>query len=164
MEIKLTLALPRDELSVPVVRNILKGSLETLGVTDDCISDIQIALSEACSNVLQHADGHEEYEVACGIDGTLCLIEVVDRGVGFVDGDKGLEQSMTAENGRGIQLMRALVDKVRFEQKHGDGTIVHLEKQLVWHEGAALTRLSRTPTTRGPWSGDDLLEGAAPPR
>ena len=164
MEIKVTLALPRDELSVPIVRNILKGSLATLGVTDDCISDIEIALSEACSNVLQHAAGKEEYEVACGIDGTLCLIEVVDRGVGFEDGDKGFEQNMTAENGRGIALMRALVDKVRFEQKTGDGTIVHLEKQLVWHEGAALTRLSNTPTTRGPWSGDDLLGGPDSPR
>jgi serine/threonine-protein kinase RsbW len=161
MEIKLTLALPRDELSVPIVRNILKGSLTSLGVTDDCIGDIQVALSEACSNVLQHAAGQEEYEVACGIDGTLCVIEVVDRGtVPFESDSKGLEQSMTAENGRGIALMRALVDRVRFEQKPGDGTIVHLEKQLEWHEGAPLTRLSSTPTTHGPWSeGDD-----APPR
>jgi serine/threonine-protein kinase RsbW len=164
MEIKLTLALPRDELSVPVVRRILTRSLQTLGVTDDCISDIEIALSEACSNVLKHADGHEEYEVACGVDGTMCLIEVVDRGVGFDADDKGLEESMTAENGRGVALMRALVDKVRFESVPGDGTIVHLEKQLTWHEGAVLTRLSSAPTTQGPWSGDDLSKGAAPPR
>jgi serine/threonine-protein kinase RsbW len=160
MEIKFTLALPRDELSVPIVRRILKGSLTTLGVTEDCISDIEIALSEACSNVLKHADGEAEYEVACGVEGTMCRIEVADRGIGFKAQDDLLEQSMTAEDGRGIALMRALVDGVRFEQKPGDGTVVHLEKQLTWHEGALLTRLSNAPATHGLWAHQD----AVPPR
>ena len=165
MEIKLTLALPRDHLSVPVVRNILKGSLQTLGVLEDTISDIEIALTEACSNVLKHADGEEEYEVSCGIDGTMCLIEVIDRGVGFDSTATGLsEAALTAENGRGIQLMRALVDNVRFENSAQDGTVVHLEKQLEWHEGAALTRLDQVPTRSGPWTRDERLEDAPAPR
>ena len=36
----------------------------------------------------------------------------------------------TAESGRGIQLMRALVDRVAFESRPEAGMIVHLEKRL----------------------------------
>jgi serine/threonine-protein kinase RsbW len=166
MQVKLTLALPRDQLSVPVVRRILKASLETLGVLPDTIGDIEVALTEACSNVLNHADGEDEYEVSCGIDGTVCLIAVLDRGVGFDASGRGLdEQTLTAENGRGIQLMRALVDNVRFESRGGEaaGTVVHLEKQLDWHDGAVIARLGRSPMTHGPWGRDDHREDAPRP-
>jgi serine/threonine-protein kinase RsbW len=147
MEICVTFALPRDALSVPVTRQILTGSLRTLGVLDETISDIQVALAEACTNVLRHAHGDAEYEVTCGIRGTLCVIDVSDRGVaGFDASDRGHGDAVvTAEDGRGIQLMRALVDKVRFDSVTGDGTVVHLEKQLTWGEGAALSLLDHVP-------------------
>ncbi len=144
MELTLTLALPRDQRSVPLVRRILAGSLTTLGVAEESISDIEVALTEACSNVLKHTDGDEEYEVCCGIRGTHCLIKVIDRGVGFDAAREGLDEATpSAENGRGIQLMRALVDEVRFDHITGDGTVVQLEKQLAWRTGAALSPLER---------------------
>ena len=40
MEIKLALALPREEVSVPVVRRVLSGAMRTLGVRDATIEDI----------------------------------------------------------------------------------------------------------------------------
>jgi len=160
MEIKLTLALPRDELSVPVVRRILSSSLDTLGINQSTISDIELALTEACTNVLDHAHGEEEYEVSAGIDGEQCVIEVIDRGEGFESGAQGLtEAEPQAEDGRGIQLMRALVDRVEFVSKPAVGTVVHLEKQLAWKEGAVITKLGKTQ--HGPWSDD---EGASAPR
>jgi len=99
MEIKLTLALPRDSLSVPIVRQILTRALQTLGVLDQIVSDIEIALTEACTNVLKHA-GDQEYEVSCGIDGNCCRIEVIDRGGGFDAAGMGMEDApLTAETG-----------------------------------------------------------------
>ena len=161
MEIKLTLALPRDAMSVPIVRRILKASLETLGVVEDCVSDIEIALTEACSNVLHHAAGQEEYEIACGVNGSTCLIEVVDRGAGFNAAERGrADASESAESGRGIQLMRALVDRVSFEQRDHAGTVVHLEKQLEWRPDAALIQLEKSPTHTGPWSRDETRKDA----
>jgi hypothetical protein len=35
VEIKFTLQLPRDALSVPVVRGVLNSSMETLGVNEE---------------------------------------------------------------------------------------------------------------------------------
>ena len=161
MEIKLTLALPRDELSVPVVRRVLKSSMQTLGVEDEVISDIELALTEAVTNVLDHATHGEEYEVSAGINGELCVIEVVDRGSGFDSGALGHgDAHVDAEEGRGIQIMRALVDRVTFDNVPRVGTVVHLEKQLEWNQDAVIKKLTEDnpPTEHGPWSDDELPE------
>ncbi|HMC72308.1 MAG TPA: ATP-binding protein, partial [Mycobacteriales bacterium] len=83
MEINFTLQLPRDALSVPVVRRVLNSSMQTLGVAEDCLTDIEIALTEACTNVLDHAADGDEYKVIAGLDDNACVIEVIDTGRGF---------------------------------------------------------------------------------
>jgi serine/threonine-protein kinase RsbW len=158
MEIKLTLALPRDELSVPVVRRVLRSSMKTLGVTEAVVADIELALTEAVTNVLDHANEGEEYEVSAGINGELCVIEVIDRGAGFDSTGIGDDAAAPdAEGGRGIQIMRALVDHVTFDNVPRVGTVVHLEKRLEWHEDAVIKRLTEgnAPTAHGPWSEDE---------
>jgi serine/threonine-protein kinase RsbW len=142
VEIKFTLQLPRDALSVPVVRRVLDSSMRTLGVEETCLTDIQLALTEACTNVLDHAADGDEYEVVAGLDDAACVIEVIDTGRGF-DGDSlgRAEADPSAEEGRGIQLIRALVDKVHFRSRPEAGTVVRLEKQLEYAEGSPLQRL-----------------------
>jgi serine/threonine-protein kinase RsbW len=167
VEIKLTLALPRDELSVPVARRVLRRAMDALGVEDEVTSDIEVALTEACTNVLDHAAETDEYEVSAGIDGDMCVIEVVDRGQGFDAAEVGLDDAdHTAEGGRGIQIMRAVVDRVKFVNSPQVGTMVHLEKRLEWHDDSPLRTLTegRPRTEHGPWSGDEHLEGGPDPR
>ncbi len=143
MQIKLSLSLPRDEMSVPVSRHIAAQALATLGIEADCISDIEVALTEACTNVLDHVGADDEYDVTVGITGNLCVIEVIDTGHGFDAAMLGLRDAeMSAEEGRGIQLIRALVDRVRFANRPEQGTIVHLEKDIVWQPGALLKVLN----------------------
>lgn len=167
MEIKLTLALPRDELSVPVARRVLRQAMDVLGVKDEVTSDIEVALTEACTNVLDHAEGAEEYEVSAGIDGDMCVIEVIDRGPGEFDpAVLGHEPAADhAEEGRGIQLMRALVDRVHFDNREQVGTVVHLEKHLEWHDDSVIKTLTegKEPLRHGPWSDDEHLEDAPEP-
>jgi serine/threonine-protein kinase RsbW len=142
VEIKFTLQLPRDALSVPVVRRVLNASMRTLGVADECLTDIELALTEACTNVLDHATAGDEYEVVAGVDDATCVIEVVDTGRGFDADHLGhVEADPSAEEGRGIQLIRALVDRVHFRSRPERGMIVHLEKQLDFVDGSPLQRL-----------------------
>ena len=156
MEIKLTLALPREEVSVPVVRRVLGAAMGALGVEAGVISDIELALSEAVTNVLDHATHGVEYEVSAGIDGNTCVIQIVDRGeIGFDGSDLGHDDAAPhAEEGRGIQLMRALVDKVTFVNVPTKGTVVHLEKRLEWQADSAIRKLTdgNAATEHGPWS------------
>lgn len=144
MEIDLGLNLPRDELSIPLVRRLCRSALSELGVTDECVGDITVALTEACTNVLLHSGPSDEYEVRVSIDGRRCTLRIVDTGSGFDARAmaRGREAAASAESGRGIQLMRALVDRVTFISKPEDGTVVRLEKELELVEDAPMRKLA----------------------
>lgn len=165
MEIKLTLSLPRDQLSVPVVRRVLAGAMSTLGVAREVIDDIQLALTEAVTNVLDHADDADDYEVSAGIHGDACVIEVIDRGAGFDHSMQGLADAENdAESGRGIQLMRALVDRVTFTQRATVGTVVHLEKAIRWDPDSLARQLDGiAEPAHGPWTDGEQLDAAPAP-
>lgn len=144
MVITFSLSLPRDEASVPVVRRLCKSALDDLGVEDSCVGDIELAVTEACTNVLKHAHGTADiYETTVEISDNECTIRVIDSGQGFDANAEGRgEQIDDAEDGRGIFLIRALVDNVRFISRPEEGTIVHLEKSLELKPTSILTRLS----------------------
>ena len=138
MEIKLVLFLPRDAASVPLSRQVLDGCLETLGVEPDTRTDIALALSEACGNVIRHAGPGDEYEVMASTRDGRCIIEVVNTGTGVtpvtVPGD--LVPS-AAEDGRGLTIMDAVTDNLRLTSNGRNGTTVHFEKELRWLPDAA---------------------------
>lgn len=149
MQIQLTLALPRDELSIPVVRRILTSSMNVLGVQAECTAEVAVAVSEACTNVLEHAPGSVAYQVSVVIDDDRCVIEVVDVGAGFDAADLGnTTADVSAEEGRGIYLMREMVDRVGFASRPEHGTVVHLEKKLHWYEGSPIERLAANEEPR----------------
>ncbi len=141
MTIVFKLCLPRDGASVPVVRHMLRSAMERLGVEPDCLHDMELAVTEACTNVLQHATGtDDEYEVAVEVNETMCEITVTDAGEGF-DHSAVAEALSSAESGRGIQLMKALVDRVQFLSRPQAGTIVHLVKELELRNNSVLRAL-----------------------
>jgi serine/threonine-protein kinase RsbW len=142
VEIRYSLRLPRDVVTVPLVRTICRDAMHRLGVTSDCQGDVSLALTEACANVVQHAAGENEYEVLIEFCGDLCHIRVVDRGSGIDLRDSSrTEAALEGDNGRGIVLMRLLVDRIAFESRPEDGTVVHLQKRLQLQEGALLAAL-----------------------
>ncbi len=147
MVVTFSLSLPRDEASVPIVRHLCRSALNDFGVQSRCVGDIELAVTEACTNVLKHAEGTNDiYDVTIDINEHDCTIRVTDSGAGFDHDGVGREEALTgAESGRGIHLMRALVDNVRFTSRPEEGTVVHLEKELVLSDNSVLRRLS--PTT-----------------
>jgi serine/threonine-protein kinase RsbW len=147
VQVSFQLSLPRDEASVPLTRRLIAQALEIVGVEPDIISDVEIALSEACANVLRHAKTGDEYEVRAGFNEDRAFLEIIDQGEGFDPDARAPEGELVAdeaESGRGVMLMRALMDKVRFESRSGDGNSVILEKHLVWRPNSPVERL-RSP-------------------
>jgi serine/threonine-protein kinase RsbW len=141
MEIQMALHLPRDAVSVPVGRQVLDSCLETLGVAAETRSDIALALSEACSNVVQHAGPGEEYEVRVSARDCRCTIEVVNTGRANGDSARGFavadeQPPPTAEHGRGLKIIEAVVDNLQLSGNGRQGTTVHFEKTLEWVPGA----------------------------
>jgi serine/threonine-protein kinase RsbW len=156
MEIEMVLYLPRDAASVPVTRQVLDSCLETLGVTPDTRADIVLALGEACANVIQHAGPGEEYEVQASVRNCRCAIEVVNtssrdgepvpdgNGAAWGGGEgagaiavSGDPVPATAEHGRGLKIIDAVVDDLQLTGNERQGTTVRFEKTLQWLPGAA---------------------------
>ena len=136
MQLELALSLPRDGRSVPVARHVVRAGMLTIGVDEDCTHDIEVALSEACTNVLQHGDPAAKYEIRLRLEADRCVLQVSEVGRGPA-GTSGRELPSSApdgkaEHGRGLFLMRALVDRVGFRLLPGAGSVVSLEKRLVY--------------------------------
>lgn len=131
MELRLDLVLPTEAAGVPIVRRLLHGCLHSLDVDPDTAADVELALSEACANVARHAGGARPYTVSAVITARRCELKVADHGSGFpattlARAGVGPE----AESGRGLPLMRSLLDDLRFTPAPGGGTIAWLTKHL----------------------------------
>jgi serine/threonine-protein kinase RsbW len=95
--------------------------------------DIEIALREAVANAVIHGN-HEDprkrvyVTCRCNTDGEVSLT-VRDEGQGFEEraaADPTAQDNLEFTHGRGIYLMKTLMDEVRFEYS---GTVVHMRKK-----------------------------------
>ena len=137
MRVEVAMTLPREARSVPIVRRTVATALSSAGVTDECVAEVEVALSEACTNVYHHAGSGASYEVVIVIGDERVTMDVLDSGGGFddVDSESATMADLDAEGGRGIALMRALSDQAVFDTVSGKGGSVHLMKVLRWKDG-----------------------------
>ena len=95
--LRLAMRLPRLAASVTTARHTLESALAGIGVTEQCRDDIALALSEACSNAVEHAQIGHEFLVVLTVGRTRCIVDVVDTGVGMdVGPPDGPPVSLTA--------------------------------------------------------------------
>lgn len=121
------LSLPRDARYVHVMRSVAERVLDELNAPDQAVDDVRVALSEACANVVRHAAGSSEYTVRFAAAADGCEVEILDLGPGF-DPEGRPAAVPDDETGRGLALMRALVDDLEFLRSE-DSTRVRLVKR-----------------------------------
>ena len=140
-------------LSVPVMRQVLGDTLRGIGVNEESVSDILLAATEACTNVVLHAgQSAHAYTVAATVDSAACRVEVTDGGQGCRTrhgaarrrpAENGTadhaDHASLAESGRGFAIMRACVDAVTLHSAPGEGTHVVLDKRIHWETPLART-------------------------
>lgn len=82
----LEITLPARAENVAVVRHAVGGLGEVLEVDDQTLSDIKLAVTEACTNVVVHAyaDGEGPMRLRAGIEDDRLLLVVADQGRGIV--------------------------------------------------------------------------------
>lgn len=126
------LTIPAKPDYVAIARLAVSGIANRMGFSYDDIEDLKLAVSEACTNAVDHAysGGDGEIELSCNIFDNRLEIEVVDQGHSFdvseVESRTGpiqFEATMNSvrERGLGLYLMRTLMDHVDIE---GDGGVV----------------------------------------
>ena len=96
-----------------------------------CSLNVPVALSEALSNAIlrgNEATGGKEVRVRAIITDTDLVFEIVDEGPGFdldeCERDCTTEENLSKEEGRGLFLMRRLMDRV--ESCRDEGNVVRL--------------------------------------
>jgi serine/threonine-protein kinase RsbW len=129
----LELNLPADPRVVREIRDKFEEFLAPYSVGSEDIETLKVALSEACSNAVCHGSPRGQLnriEVRCDVRDDCLIIEVSDEGRGFRPQEIVLPESEEWKpSGRGLFLMQAMMDDVRFEPTP-TGTKVHLVKHL----------------------------------
>ncbi|NIM63585.1 MAG: hypothetical protein GTO30_18655 [Acidobacteria bacterium] len=129
----------RRRASFPSTRESINDAIETIlavarrcGCSSENEADLEIALREALANAVIHGNEEDESKsvfVRCygGDDQTLILVR--DEGAGFepaeIPDPRGSDR-VELDHGRGLFLMRALMDEVEFRR---DGREVLLFKR-----------------------------------
>ncbi|RHW34883.1 anti-sigma B factor RsbW [Lysinibacillus yapensis] len=126
---------PAKPQYVSVIRLTVSGLASRVGFSYDEIEDLKIAVSEAVTNVVQHAyKDHEEGEIVIGNALYHDKIEVMvsDYGTSFdfqeVKSQIGPYQenenvALLREGGLGLYLMETLMDEVRVNNNEGGVTV-----------------------------------------
>ncbi len=96
----------------------------------ECIDEAQVALSEACSNLIRHAD--HTFEVAMNIGEAELTVDVLYAEAGFPT-QRRLTRwpDIAVEPDHGLALMTAFADHASLESA-GAGGSVRLRKTLRW--------------------------------
>jgi serine/threonine-protein kinase RsbW len=128
----LVLCLPREVAGVRLIRQVTDTALAALEVTTACRHEIAVALTEACSNVIAHAQHTDEYEVTVTIAEHRCVIEVTDSGSGFTPPDPPTRPAHTAQSGRGLFMIAQLSDQFELDSDPRRGTSLRFAKHLTY--------------------------------
>ncbi len=106
-----------------------------MGLSEDGIDDISIAVSEAVNNAITHGNKNNEskaIEISYKNEKEKIIVYVKDNGEGFEINnisDPRVNENLLKDSGRGILIMRSLMDDVVVISDN-QGTEVQLVKYI----------------------------------
>ncbi len=135
----LDLRIPSDVQQIePVVAAVVRRCAELSLDARQLALNLPVALTEALSNAILRGngeDGAKEVRVRVWITDLEVIVEVEDQGSGFdleaCTEDPTTPENLEREDGRGLFLMRALMDRV--ERFTGSGNVVRLTLRRPGH-------------------------------
>jgi serine/threonine-protein kinase RsbW len=124
-------SLPSEVTAISPFVDRLMLLLSNCGFVPEGVSDVEIALREAMANAIihgNHEDRRKHVHVSCRCEPGEVSIAVKDEGKGFDINnvpDPTAPENIGSVHGRGIHVIRALMDEVRFEER---GAVIHMRK------------------------------------
>ncbi len=138
IEKKFTLQVPSSTENLALIREFVSSTALQAGFDEKDVAKLELAVDEACANVIEHAYGHDvnkEVIVRARLDDEAFAIDIEDTGKGFdpekIDQEE-LEQliSKRKTGGLGMRLMKTLMDEVHYEIEPGKKNALHMVKRL----------------------------------
>jgi serine/threonine-protein kinase RsbW len=136
---KFQLRIPSQTDNLEIIREFVSRVARKVGFKDDDVGKIELAVDEACANVIEHAyqkDDKQPIDIVIQIDYQKFTVIITDRGRGFnskkiktPDMKEYLAQMRVG--GLGIYLMRTLMDEIDFDVKPGKRNQVKMSKYFL---------------------------------
>ena len=117
-----------------LARLALGGVAARTPLGDDVVADLKLAVTEACTNAIEHAyagdPGVNEIVVRFALGDDALSVEVQDWGAGFdTDVEPPREGELRDHAGVGLMLIRSLTDELTIESG-GAGSTISFAKRL----------------------------------
>jgi serine/threonine-protein kinase RsbW len=133
-----TLQVPSSTENLALIREFVTTVGQQAGMTEAEIGKIELAVDEACANVIEHAYGHDsskEVIIRANIDDDAITFWIVDTGKGFDPtqiAQKELEKLIQErkDGGLGLRLIKKLMDEVQYEIVPGQKNELRMIKRL----------------------------------
>jgi serine/threonine-protein kinase RsbW len=138
MILRLSLDLPEDTTYIRTTRLLSRCLLEDIKASPQTVEDVELIVTELCSNVIRHAQSKEtHFLVTLEYYKPQVVITVTDTGAGFSQTDLPPVGSKRKDfdggerlGGFGMVLLEGLSDKVDYTETNPHGTTVRVEKKL----------------------------------
>jgi len=138
VERKFMLQVPSSTENLALIREFVGSTAQQAGLSAKEAAGLEMAVDEACANVIEHAYGHDvskEVIVRVTLDDETLSIDIEDTGRGFDPGSVSQEEleqliSKRKTGGLGMRLMSKLMDEVRYEIGPGKKNALHMTKRL----------------------------------
>ena len=133
------LKIPSQTDNLDLIRNFVAGIAKKVGFNAEDVNKIELAVDEACTNVIEHAYHHDEnknIDIAIKIDYQKLSVVVTDKGMSFRMEEVEMPdmKSYLAElrvGGLGVYLMKTLMDEVDYQSQPGVKNEVRMVKYFL---------------------------------
>jgi serine/threonine-protein kinase RsbW len=132
------LHVPSSTENLAMIRDFVAKIGERAGMDAPELAQLELAVDEACANVIEHAYGSDdtrEVTVKATLDPESVQIEIIDTGRGF-DPSKieqvNLDQLINKRKsgGLGMRLIQSLMDEVQYQIVPGQKNELRMVKRL----------------------------------
>lgn len=109
----------------------LASFAKIVGFVSERVEDLKTAVAEACTNAIEHGNRgrpHARVIVTMNYEGGVLSVSVVDEGEGIKEfpEEPDILQKIQNLRGRGIFLIKRLVDEVEFNKMTSEGHMVRM--------------------------------------
>lgn len=131
-----TTVFPGRYESLSAIRDFVVNVAKRAGFKDFDLYAVELAVDEACSNIIEHAYGGEDkgdIELTCDSTDRSLIIVLRDRGRPFdptiiPEPNFGLNIDQLKPGGAGLFLMHKMMDEVYFDFSIGSGNVLTMIK------------------------------------
>jgi serine/threonine-protein kinase RsbW len=128
------LTIPAKAEYITLGRLALTAIARVRPLPEETLSDLKLALTEACTNSVRHAyqEGRTGVvEILYQLEPDRLVVEIIDEGAGFKPDEVEPEgNGDLSEGGLGIAIIRAVADEVEINERETGGSRLRFVKLL----------------------------------